>query len=126
MKEKYKAKYNNSDGLIELNGVGIQDHIVSLYGPDIAVNLSGFVLYAPDGTVFRDCSGFRYRYDILEDNPDAVHYTDQADMVQTEKWNVSSIDQVEEEPLTNEELTECVAELMYETSLMRLGIGMEG
>lgn len=126
MKGTYKVRYNGADEVMELNGVGIQDHFVSLHGQDIAVNLSGFVLYAPDGTVFRDCSGFRYRYDILEDNPDAVYYTDREDMIQTEKWNVSGGGQVEEEPLTNEELTECVAELMYETSLMRLGIGMEG
>ena len=44
-------------------------------------------------------------------------------MVQYEKWNRDYTDTIDEEPLTNEELTECVADLMYEASLIQLGIG---
>lgn len=124
MKKRYKIKYSDSSQMIELNGYGIQDHIVALFYPDIAVNLNGFVLYDPEGNVLKDCSAYRYRYDVLEDNPNAIYYTDLEEVVQTEKWNHSDNTQIEEEPLTNEELTECVADLLYETSLMKLG--MEG
>ncbi len=124
MKKKYKVKYNNANDFVNLDGYGIQDHIISLYYPNITENLSGFVLYNPDGTILKDCSEYRYRYDVLEDNPNAIYYTDLEDIVQTEKWQYNSDEQIEEEPLTNAELTECVADLMYETSLMQLG--MEG
>ena len=122
MKKSYKIKYNDSETTIDLNGYGLQDHIVSLYYPNAEENLGGFILYAPDGNVLKDCSEFKYRYDILEDNPDAIYYTDLEELVQTEKWNVGDSDTVEEEPLTNEELTACVADLMYETSLIQLGL----
>lgn len=125
MKEKYRIKYNDSDNLIELSGLGEQEHIVVLYYPTVSVNLNGFIIYNPDGTIYKDCSEYKYRYDILEDKLNVIYYTDLEDMVQTEKWHLSNSDYVmEEEPLTNAELTECVADLMYETSLMQLG--MEG
>ncbi|MDE7252115.1 MAG: hypothetical protein K2O32_04155 [Acetatifactor sp.] len=125
-KKKFKVKYNNSKGLIELDGYGIQGNIVSLFYPNIQENISGFVIYDPDGNVYKDCSEYKYRYDVLEDNPNAIYYTDLENMVQTEKWNYGNDDQVEidVEPLTNEEVTACIATLMYETSLMKLG--MEG
>ena len=123
-KKKYKVQYNNSEELIELDGYGIQGNVVSLFYPNIQENLSGFAIYDPEGNVLKVCSEFKYRYDVLEDNPNAIYYTNLEEMVQTEKWNISDSDQVEAEPLTNEELTECVADLLYETSLMQLG--MEG
>ncbi len=123
MKKKYKIKYNDDDTLIELNGYGIQEHIVALYYPDVTENLEGFILYNPDGTILKDCSDFKYRYDILENDSKSIYYTDLNDMVQYEKWNRDYTDTIDEEPLTNEELTECVADLMYEASLIQLGIG---
>ena len=58
MKKKYKIKYNDDDTLIELNGYGIQEHIVALYYPDVTENLEGFILYNPDGSILKDCSDF--------------------------------------------------------------------
>ena len=123
MKKQYTGKYNDSEEFIALNGYGFQSNIVTLYYQNATENLNGFIIYDPDENILKDCSEYRYRYDVLEDNPNVVYYTDLEDMVQTEKWQYSSDEQMEE-PLTNAELTECVADLMYETSLMQLG--MEG
>ena len=123
MKKKYKLKYHGDDTLIELNGYGIQEHIIALHYPNVAENLDGFIIYNPDDTILKDCSNYKYRYDILENDSKSIYYTDLSDMVQSEKWNRDYNDTIDEEPLTNEELTECVADLMYEASLIQLGIG---
>lgn len=124
MKEKYKVKYCNNEELIELNGYGIQEHIIALYYPHVTEKLDGFIIYNPDGTIFKNCTDFKYRYDVLENDSGSIYYTDLSNMIQHEKWNRGlGADTIDEEPLTNEELTECVADLMYEASLIQLGIG---
>lgn len=122
MKNRYKVKYNGNNELIVLNGYGIQEHIITLYYSDVTENLDGFILYDSEGNVFKDCSDYKYRYDILENDPKSILYTDLEGFVQTEKLNNNYSNIVNEEPLTNQELTECLADLMYEMSLTQLGI----
>lgn len=121
MKAKYKVKYNDLENAIELNGVSISSDIVSVSYPNITENLSGFVIYNPDGSVLKDCSDFKHRWDILEDNPLTIYYSISSDIVQTEKINTENFFE-DVEPLSNEALTECVGDLMYEVSLMQLGL----
>lgn len=118
---KYKLKYVNSKTCIELKGYSKSNDIVGLVYQGAEENLSGFIIYDQDGGVVADCSDFKYRWDVLEDDSDRIYYTNSADNVQTEKFHTE--DQIEEaEPLTNEELTEAVADLMYEVSMMQLGL----
>lgn len=118
---KYKLKYANSKTYIELKGYSKSNDIVGLVYQNVEENLSGFIIYDQDGGVVAECSDFKYRWDVLEDDSDRIYYTNSADNVQTEKFHTE--DQIEEaEPLTNEELTEAVADLMYEVSMMQLGL----
>lgn len=118
--QQYKIKYNDQDTYIDIKGYMISSNLVSLTYPNAEVNTSGFIIYQDD-EIIADCSEFKYRWDVLEDNPDKIYYTNSADNVQEKAFSHENI--VEDiDPMTNEELTECVADLMYEVSLAQLGM----
>lgn len=120
-KVKYKIKFQNEEMYRDLRGYMVSTDIVGLSYPDAKENLSGFVIYDSDGQVAADCSDYIFRWDVLEANPDRIYYTNSADNVQTKKFDTEN--QIEEaDPLTNEELTEAIADLMCEVSMMQLNI----
>lgn len=120
-KIKYKLKYNNEEIDRDLCGYMISTDIVGLSYPGATENLSGFVIYDSDGRIAADCSDYHFRWDVLEDNPDRIYYTNSSNNIQTRKFDPEN--QIEEvEPLTNEELTEAIADLICEVSLMQLNI----
>lgn len=115
-----KIKYNDQDTYIDIRGCMISNDLVSLSYPNAEASTSGFIIYQDDKMI-ADCSDFRYRWDVLENNPNRIYYTNNADNVQEKAFNHENM--VEEiNPLSNEELTECVADLMYEISLAQLGM----
>lgn len=119
MGTKY-IRYNNQDQNITIDGYMIAGDIVCLSGKNMETNESGFILYE-ETKVLLDCSEYKYRWDVLEDNPNRIYYTNTEGNVQTVSLpEIDDIDIVE--PLSNEALTECVADLMYEVGLMQLGM----
>lgn len=121
MKNKlYKIRYNDQDVYIDIRGYMISNDLVSLSYPNVEANISGFIIYQDD-EIIADCSEFKYRWDVLENNPNQIYYTNDPDNVQEKAFNHENM--VEDiDPLNNEELTECVADLMYEMSLAQLGM----
>lgn len=118
--KRYKIKYNNQDTYIEIIGCMISGDLVSLSYPNADINTSGFVIYQGN-EIIMDCSDFKYRWDILEDDSNKIYYTNDPENVQKKAFNHENM--VEDiDPLSNEELTECVADLMYEMSLAQLGM----
>lgn len=125
MKQKYTIRYKNRKDKIEIDGYSWRENIIGITypGAEKEENLSGLELYAPNGELLLDCSDFKYRWNVLEDIPNKIYYTDKKENVQTQKFPVNNEDCEEEaEPLTNEELTEAVADLMYEVSIVQLGL----
>lgn len=120
-----KVKFNDSEDFLSLDGYSITNNIIALIADGIEENLNGFILYENDKkTVVRNCSNFVYRWDIYKQTENQITYTNLENFTQDE---LPKDDDPFKEiifPLTNEELTDCIADLMYETSLMK--IGMEG
>ncbi len=105
-----------------IRGHSAREDLVSLHYREPAENLSGFILYGADGNIIRDCSDFIYRWDVVDQKENAIYYTNDPNYRQTEPWpDLSNIPE-QAEPLTNEELTEAVADLMYEVSAAQLGL----
>lgn len=125
MGEKLTIRYKNKKRKIEIDGYSLRENVIGITypGAEKEENLSGLELYAPNGELLLDCSDFKYRWNVLEDIPNKIYYTDKKENVQTQKIPVNHEEYVEEvEPLTNEELTEAVADLMYEVSMAQLGL----
>lgn len=105
----------------DILGYVISEKRVRLHYPEPHENLSGFAIYEGDRLVF-DCSGFTYRWDVAGQKENVIYYTNDPNYRQTEPWPDLSNVQEKEEPLSNEELTEAVADLMYEVSAAKLGL----
>lgn len=117
-----KVKFNNSENFIILNGLAVGRNKVTLAGDGIGENLSGFVLYNDDETtVVRDCSDFVYRWDIYNENTEQITFTNSETDRQSEQVETEMPKEIVD-PLSNEELTETVADLMYEVSVAQLGL----
>lgn len=115
-----KLRYNNHTDIVEIEGYMCSDNLASISGKNIEENTSGYIIYNEQGEVVADCSEYKYRWDVLENDPGRIFYTNIEGYVQTEP--LPRDDSVIAEPLNNEALTECVADLMYEVSLMQLGM----
>lgn len=118
-----KVKFLNADSFIEVNGYMMEEHRITLVYEGNQENLGGFVLYDDDETIIRSCEDFVYRWDIHESDENSITYTNLEGCVQSEPVENNPIEYVH--PLTVEELTPCVADLMFETSLMKLGMEVE-
>ncbi len=92
-------------------------------------NASGFKLFQGKKMI-EDFSGYKKKYNVLTKAQDVIFLTDREDSAETENDRVDkymyvpATEDIHEDidPLTNEELTECVADLMYEMSAATLGI----
>lgn len=116
-----KLKFNNSNKLITINGYSTLKNVIALYYVDPVENLSGFQI-CENNSVIVDAPEFKYRWDVLDHKSNAIYYTNDSNYKQTEPWPDMSDVPEPVEPLSNEELTECIAELMYESSLRQLGL----
>ncbi len=117
-----KVKFNDSEEFIILQGWVIGKNEVTMIADGIGENLSGFVLYGDDETtVVRDCSDHVYRWDIYTEKKGQITFTNS----ETDRQMKPTKMEVQKEivdPLSNEELTEIVADLMYEVSAAQLGL----
>lgn len=136
MKQMNYVKYK--DGKTQkLLGYSVSSDIVSLrYTKDEIPYINeteGFCLYDQNNNLIANCQDFIYRYDVLNaentTQPYTVAYTNNPELKQTVPYPTqeqmdADAESIPVEPLTNEELTEMVGGLLYETSLMQMQIGL--
>ena len=113
-----KIKFKDSDECISLNVYLVDTYRVTVGYEDISENLSGFILYEDDEkTVIKDCSDFIYRWDIYYPTEGMIVYTNsEIDRQDDVDPNTGSM---YESPIGIEDLISCVADLMFENSLMK-------
>lgn len=116
-----KVVFADSDEAVEIRGYSITEKLVSIHYDNPQENLSGFCIYEGENLVF-DGADFTYRWDIVDQKPNEIYYTNDPDYRQTEPFRDPGDIPEQIEPLTNEELTEAVADLMCEVSMMQLGL----
>lgn len=118
----YKRVVFSNGQTLDINGYSIGMSLVSIHAENQTENLSGFIIYDGEDNILQDCSDFIYRWDVVDQKENAIYYTNDPNYRQTEPWpDLSNIPE-QAEPLTNEELTEAVADLMYEVSAAQLGL----
>ena len=122
---KMNIKFNNMQESFRLHAFMETQDVVYINYTDMDENLSGFIIYEQDGTVYKDCSDFIYRYNVSDNDSQLIGYTYKANFNKTKEEKNPIFSQeniIQNSVLSNEELTTCVANLMYETSLIKLGI----
>ena len=107
--------------ILDVQGYSVGTNLISIHYDSPVENLSGFCIYEGKDLVF-DGSEHKYRWDVVDQRSDRIYYTNDPDYRQTKPFPDLGDVQEPAEPLTNEELTEAVADLMYEMSLSQLGI----
>lgn len=123
-----KLKFNDESIFHTLESYSWKPHVVTIKSSEITeVNLSGFNIYLDDGqTIIEHCEDYTYFYSTQTPLDYCMSYTDIEGNEETESQviDMSELPEPVEivAPLSNQELTECVAELMYETSLIQLGM----
>lgn len=119
---KIVAIFNsNPETLVIVSSWGIQQHLIMLADDNLEWDLSGFKLYEEDGeTLIMDCSEYIYQWNIHTSSCNQVYLTDLETNTESDSNNAERNEIVAQ--LSNEELTECVADLMYEMSLVQLGM----
>lgn len=103
-------------------GYVISEKRVRLHYSEPSENLSGFIICDEAGNTIQNCSDFIYRWDVVDQKENVIYYTNDPNYRQTEPWPDLSDIPEQAEPLTNEELTEAVADLMYDVSAAQLGL----
>lgn len=118
-----KIKFNLSENFLYLSSYCLYQDKVFLSGSGIEENLNGFILYEDDEkTVVRDCSDYMYKWNVYTEYENGIVLTNSETDREQEPIDNTEVLQEIIDPLTNEELTEAVASLMYEVSTMQLGM----
>ena len=124
-----KIQFNDHDQIYTVTSFRNRGDIVILKGEDIpAENTSGFKLLDGDRAA-EDYSEYKTKYNVITQaegvlmlSTGAVETADNLAGIYIHMLEPEEEEIVEEAPLTNEELTEAVADLMYEVSMMQLGL----
>ena len=118
-----KVKFNSSKEFIHIRRYTLAPSYVKLIDEKLVWDLGGFILYEDDEkTVIRDCSDYNYKWNIYTEYPNGVVLTN-SETEREREPNPNAPAPVEiADPLSNEELTEAVADLMYEASMAKLGL----
>lgn len=119
------AAFNDSK-LIPIRGYSQNGKVICIGAKDgekLSENLSGFKIVKGD-SIICDASDFKYRWDVINHREGMIYYTNDPDSKQTTPFRALNESDVliQEESLSNEELTEAVADLMYEISAAKLGL----
>ena len=119
-----KLRFNDSNMLYNVYSYNIfEGRLLTIIG-DFPENMSGLVIYDKNGMVIKDCSTFTTKYNVHSQIDNGFILSNDGS---TDSELIVNNDQKEKimehiSPLSNEELTECVADLMYEMSLAQLGM----
>lgn len=124
-----KIRFNDDDFFYSIKGYTKKSHVLTIRGLESEfVNLSGFSIYKDDEeTIVESFSDYTNFYSTKTPLDYRISYTDIEGKEEDESQVINSENpelllEEEQQTLTNQELTECIAELMYETSLMQLGM----
>lgn len=127
-----QIKFNDSDKIYNITSFRqIGGNLIIMKGNNLpAENTSGFKRVQDDGTELKDYSEFTTKYNVLTPAEGMIMLSNSEEHIETEENPASqysytpSDEDIQEDvdPLNNEELTECVADLMYEVSMMSLGL----
>lgn len=125
MKQLPNITYKDGE-TTSIYGYSISDCLVSISYHSPVENNSGFILSDNNGTPLFDGSDYIYRWDVLNNNrPNEIWYTNNPMYKQSEPFlsqeELSGIP-IPADPLNNEELTEAIADLICEVSMMQLNI----
>ncbi|MDE6405998.1 MAG: hypothetical protein K2M20_10170 [Lachnospiraceae bacterium] len=127
----FKMYFNDTDTPVEIFGfMDTEDGRISILCESPTENNSGFRIFEEtdsEKTLIFDGSDYKYRWDVLKENrpPDEIWYTNIPSCQQTEPWPVHPDPDdaiILEDPLSAQELTEAIADLMCEVSMMQLNI----
>lgn len=127
-----KLKFNDTEEMYEITSYRIiNQNLAVLKGENLPQGKScGFKLLRDDGSVSIDCSDYTVKFNVLTEIENVLMFSNSKDNIETEDnpagryCHTPKPEEIKEDvdPLTNEELTECVADLMYESSLRQLGL----
>lgn len=120
--------FNDSEEIYSISKYRETADFVMVEGKGLPDNTSGFRLYQGKNLI-SDFSDYTRKYNVLTQAEGVLFLTNREE-VETEEnrvekyLRVPAAEDIHEDvdPLTNEELTECVADLMYEVSVGRLGL----
>lgn len=124
-----KIRFNDSETVYDVTAVRMHGNIVILKGTGLPNNTSGFKLFGSREE--KDYSEYRYIFNVITKFENVVMLSNDEGFIETEdnpagryyhEPDPDAEQETIEDPLTNEELTEAVANLMYETSMMQLGM----
>lgn len=118
-----KVKFNDSDNFIKLDSYVLYQDKVDMQGQGITENLSGFILYEDDEeTIVRDCSEYKHKWNIYTERENGIVLTEsETDRERKPNPDAEKPVEIVDVP-NNEELAECIADLMYELSASELGL----
>ena len=125
-----KIKFNDPEQIYDITALVEKGNIVILKGIGLPRdNTSGFKLLGSREE--KDYSEYRYIFNVNTKFENVVMLSNDEGFIETEdnpagryyhEPDPDAEQEIIEDPLTNEELTEAVANLMYETSMMQLGM----
>lgn len=118
-----KVKFNDNDNFMKLDSYVLYQDKVDMQGQGITENLSGFILYEDDEeTIIRDCSEYKHKWNIYTERENGIVLTEsETDRERKQNPDAEKPVEIVDVP-NNEELAECIADLMYELSASELGI----
>lgn len=118
-----KLLFNDSINFIQLDSYIIYPNRIYVSGNGITENFSGFMIYDDEEkNIIYDGMNYIYKWNIYTEYENGIIFT--SSEIDREQEPIISTEEPIEimDPLSNEELTECVADLMYEQSLTKLGL----
>lgn len=123
-------KFNNSEDTYEITAYRKTRNFIMIKGKGLPDgNTSGFKIFN-GAALTGDFPEYTKKYNVLTQTQEAAFFTSENGDIETEDNRVDKYlyepaqEDIHEDvdPLTNEELTECVADLMYEVSMSQLGL----
>ncbi len=122
------VKFNDSEERYNISKYRVTKDFVMIEGKGLPDNTSGFGIYQGRNLI-SDFSDYTKKYNVLT-QAEGVLFLTNGEEVETEEncvekyIRIPAAEDIHEDvdPLTNEELTECVADLMYEMSMSQLGL----
>lgn len=126
-----EISFNDSEETYKISSYRIRNqNLIILKGENLPQGKTcGFKLIRDDGSVDTDYSDYTVKYNVFTEIENVLMFSNSEDNIETEDnpagryCHTPDPEDIREDvdPLTNEELTECVADLMYESSLRQLG-----
>ena len=124
-------KFNGSEEIFEIKSIqNIKKTLVIIKGINLPENnMNGFQFIINEEE--KDYSDYKYIFNVITKFENVIMLSNNEEFIETEdnpagryycEPDPNEVQEIIEDPLTNEELTEAVANLMYEISILQLGM----